>query len=209
MSLQEGVQGEIHFPKRRDVFQFDDEVSAIFDSMAVRSIPMYNEVHRMHVSMFAHKLAKGCIVADIGSSTGHLFRNIEAQLGVKLQQAGISGYAIDLSSSMMARLTAEFPSVTPVIGDISAMPDLPEPADIIFCLYTLQFVHPDRKYAAMEWLTRNLKHDGILVIGQKDELPPTFAMEAEAEYYKFRMDNGYTMAEIKAKTKALIAKNSN
>lgn len=204
MSLQNGAQGEIHFPKRRDVFQFDDEVSAIFDSMALRSIPMYNEVHRMHVSMLQHKLTRGAVVADIGSSTGHLFRNIEAGLGGCLEDNGIKGYAVDISDSMMSRLTGEFPTVVPIVGDISDLPDLPEPADIMFCLYTIQFISPNRKVAAMQWLVRNLKVGGILVLGQKDIIAsePLRNM-ADEEYYKFRRDNGYTQEEIDAKTAAL------
>lgn len=204
MSL-EAVDGEIrHYPKRRDVFQFDDEVAGVFDNMAPRSIPMYNEVHRLHVSMFSHLLRPGAVVADVGSSTGHLFRNIEKQVGAVLAQTGITGYAVDLSDAMMSRLTKQFPSVTPVVGDMTDMQDLPQQADLAFCFYTLQFITPARKLMALDWLVRNTKVGGVLVLGQKDAIPDEPLRDLfDEEYYQFRRDNGYSQAEIDAKTAAL------
>lgn len=205
MSLAERKDGEVvHYPKRRDLFQFDDEVAAVFDNMAVRSIPMYNEVHRLHVSMFLHLLYPGATVVDVGSSTGHLFRNIERERGVPLHETGITPIAVDLSEPMMDRLQNEFPNVHGVVGDITELGDLAKPADIMFCLYTLQFVNPELKVKALEWLIRNLKVGGVLVLGQKEVIDNTALRELfDDEYYKFRRDNGYTQEEIDAKTAAL------
>ena len=81
MSLTHAQGKHIHFPATPDKFEFDAEVATIFDSMALRSIPMYAEVHRMHVEMFADKFVKGAVVADIGASTGNFFTQIELQIG--------------------------------------------------------------------------------------------------------------------------------
>ena len=59
MSLTHAQGKHIHFPATPDKFEFDAEVATIFDSMALRSIPMYAEVHRMHVEMFADKFDAG------------------------------------------------------------------------------------------------------------------------------------------------------
>lgn len=206
MSLEK-VNGEVvHYPKRRDLFQFDSEVASIFDDMAPRSIPMYNEVHRVHVSMFKHLLKPGAVVADIGSSTGHLFRNIEREMGQTLDQAQITAIAVDISDAMMGRLQEEFPTAITIVGDIAEMGPTPPllRADIIFCLYTLQFIPDERKLAAAQWLVSTLRPGGVLVLGQK-ELLPSLGMDDtfSQEYYKFRRDNGYTQAEIDAKTAAL------
>lgn len=204
MSVEAAHGDPVHYPKRRDLFSFDEEVAAIFDNMSVRSIPMYNEVHRLHVSMFRHLLRPGAVVADIGSSTGHLFRNIEVALDSSMQEAGIEAYAVDISQPMMDRLSASFPQVTGIVGDITKLPDLPKPADFMCCLYTLQFVSPESKVVALDWLLRNLAVGGVLILGQKEIVRNVSLRELfDEEYYKFRRDNGYTQAEIDAKTVAL------
>lgn len=201
----ETVAGEpVHYPKRRDLFKFDEEVASIFDNMAPRSIPLYNEVHRLHVSMLRKRLIPGAVVVDVGSSTGHLFRNIERLLGKKFSDTGIYGVAVDVSPAMMGLLRAEFPTVETICGDITKIPDLSTPADILFCLYTVQFIPDEQKAAAYGWLARNTKLDGALVVGQKDRIDrPPFANDFNEEYYLFRRDNGYSQEEIDAKTAAL------
>jgi tRNA (cmo5U34)-methyltransferase len=204
MSVDTVAGEKVHFPKRRDTFQFDAEVSSLFDDMAPRSIPMYNEVHRLHVSMFRHLLQPGAVVADIGSSTGHLFRNIAKQLDVPFCDTGIKGYAVDVSADMMLHLRGQFPEVKALVGDITDMPDLPEPVDLMFCLYTLQFITDPLKPTALRWLVRNLKVGGVLVLGQKEVVQSeTLRMLMGEEYYQFRRDNGYSQQEIDAKTAAL------
>jgi tRNA (cmo5U34)-methyltransferase len=204
MSVESGAGDPVHLPKRRDLFKFDDEVASIFDNMAPRSIPLYNEVHRLHVSLVWKALQPGAVVVDVGSSTGHLFRNIERQLRKPFAETGLRGYAVDASGHMMDRLTREFPTVTPIIGDIAFMQPLAEKADVLFCLYTLQFVPEERKSDALHWLVDSTKIGGAVVFGQKDRiLNPAFEIDFNDEYYLFRRDNGYTQEEIDAKTEAL------
>jgi tRNA (cmo5U34)-methyltransferase len=194
----------VHYPKRRDLFKFDDEVASIFDNMAPRSIPLYNEVHRLHVSLLRKLFVPGAVVVDVGSSTGHLFRNIERQLGKPLAETGIRAIAVDVSDAMMGRLVAQFPTVETYVGDITTLQKLPERADVLFCLYTVQFIPDERKHDALAWLVDNTKIGGAIVLGQKDAIPsPVFETDFNDEYYLFRRDNGYTQEEIDAKTAAL------
>lgn len=204
MSLIQKGGEVVHIPKRRDVFQFDSEVATIFDDMAVRSIPMYEEVHRLHCSLLRESIEEATLIVDIGSSTGHLFGAIENEIGFKLEEAGIEGIAFDSSPEMLVELTRRYPTVQGVCRDITDAADLKRPADIIFCLYTIQFIPPERKALAFDWIVRNLKMGGYLVLGQKEAVPGVWAAEAfSEEYYQFRRDNGYTQEEIDAKTRAL------
>ena len=204
MSVEIAAGEVVHYPKRRDVFEFDNEVASLFDNMAQRSIPLYQEVHRMHVAMFEHMFREGAHVVDIGSSTGNLFRHIEYRFNIRLSQMHVRGTAIDISQPMMDRLLEDFPHINGIVGDITAMDDLDTPADIMFALYVLQFVHPDKKVDALQWMVRNLKVGGVLVLGQKEEIDSSAMRELfDDEYYQFRRDNGYTQHEIDAKTAAL------
>ena len=205
MSLETKEDGDkVHYPKRRDVFEFDAEVAAHFDSMAVRSIPMYAEVHRLHTSLLRPYLQPGTVIVDIGSSTGMTFRAIEKELGKPLKDTGMCAYAIDSSSAMNIRMALQFPSVLCYTKDIADMFTLPLRADIVFAYYVLQFLPTEKRGRALSWIASNLKEGGILVLGQKDNTSgEPFDSSMGEEYYKFRRDNGYTQAEIDAKTAAL------
>ena len=194
----------VHVPKRRNVFQFDDEVASIFDNMAPRSIPMYDEAHRLHVSLLRGWLTPGAVIADIGSSTGHLFRNVGRLLCKQFHETGIEGIALDSSYAMMDRLRAEFPTVDAIVADLARADPLLVRVDVMFALYVLQFIEPEMKCAALDWLVENTKIGGVIVLGQKEEIAHPWANGMFAdEYYRFRHDNGYSQEEIDAKTEAL------
>lgn len=204
MSVEAGQDGTVHYPKRRDVFEFDEDVASHFEEMADRSIPMYREVHRLHVSMLLPRLVDGATIVDVGSSTGRTFKTIEKALGRSLLNAGLHTFAIDSSQPMMDRLSRAFPTVACYTRDLRGMPNLPRQADIMFAYYVLQFVPQADRALVVKWMQQNIKVGGILVLGQKDNIK---GAEAEPmfseEYYKFRRDNGYTQQEIEAKTLAL------
>lgn len=203
MSLEITEDRHIHFPRNLDLFQFDDEVTSIFDSMALRSIPMYAEVHRLHAHMFRDTFQPGAVVADVGASTGAFFRAIEEATGARMAGLGLEAHAVDLSHHMVARVAADFPTVRARVGDLTAMPDLPRKADAIACLFVLQFIHPDERSKAIAWLARNLAPNGVLFLGQKDDVSGAVDPLYTSEYHHFRRTNGYTQEEIDIKTRAL------
>lgn len=203
------VAGEVvHFPKRRDVFQFDEEVSRIFPDMAMRSIPMYREAHRLHVEILRDIFigSPEVVVCDIGASRGHFFKEVCNQLQIPEAEGSdrFKFIAVDKSLSMLDALRAEMPWVTAVEADAVNMADLEKPADIICLFYILQFIRSDSdKLSVLQWANRNLKKGGTLLLGQKEETSITYKPLFDEVYYKFRMDNGYSLEEIQAKTKAL------
>lgn len=198
ISMREGKV--VHYPKNPSKFEFDEEVASLFDSMAKRSIPMYDEAHRMHVSMLQDKFTPGAVVVDVGSSTGRLFWEIEDFHDISLPELQLHCTAIDQSAPMMERLQVRFPYVDTVLASLPNLPALAKKADIIFCLYTMQFVYPSDRYKCMQWFSDNLKPDGVVVFGQKDT---TTTLLFSEEYYRMRRANGYTQEEIDAKTRAL------
>lgn len=191
-----------HYPAG-SAFEFDEEVASIFPDMAKRSIPMYEEVHRLHVSMLHHRFTEGSVVVDVGSSTGMLFEEMERQSGARIPDLGIRGVAIDSSAAMVEKIKQKNFGVYTKVGDISEMDDLPEKADVMCALYVLQFVPVEKKKQAFDWLVRNTKIGGCIILGQKETPPPDWVTILETGYYSFRRDNGYTQEEIAAKTKAL------
>lgn len=207
MSVDKIADQLVHYPKRRDVFEFDEEVSRIFPDMAVRSIPMYREVHRLHVALLSGLLSQQRVVVyDIGASRGHFFREVCNQFQIPVGQGSerFKFVAVDKSKHMLAALQEEMPWVQTVCEDACELPDLKEQADVICLFYILQFLEGnDRKTDLLKWAHRNLHEGGVVILGQKDEPTETYAKPFADEYYRFRMANGYSMEEIRAKTEAL------
>ncbi len=198
----------VHFPSNPDKFEFDGEVAAAFPDMSVRSIPCYREAHYVHASLLKPTLLKegDIVLVDVGASRGYFFEEVCKQLQHTPKDFGgrVVGVAIDSSQAMLDRLSADMPWVQTVLGDITCMPDLEVQADAICMMYVLQFIQStEDKYQALRWAFRNLKPGGSLFLGQKEEPSSTYRDAFSEQYYAFRRDNGYTQAEIDAKTKAL------
>lgn len=208
MSLEQVNGYHVHYPKRRSVFEFDDEVSRHFPEMAMRSIPMYNEAHRLHLSMFKEVIdpAPNTIFYDVGASRGHFFKELcnQFQIDPAKGSSRLECIAIDNSRPMLDLLSEEMPWVRTIEADAAYLIDLPSKADFISMFYLLQFLRSDDdKLKALTWAHRNLKEGGVLFIGQKEKEEFGFEQRLSEEYYLFRMRNGYTREEIVAKTQAL------
>lgn len=208
MSVDVTEDRVVHFPKNRSVFQFDEEVSRIFPDMAKRSIPMYEEAHRLHISMYANRIASSprTVFYDIGASRGHFFKALcnQFQIPVSVGAPEFECVAIDNSMHMLKALGEEMPWIRMVEADARYLVDFQEPADFISMFYLLQFLETqEEKLTALKWAYRNLKPGGVLFLGQKNLTSKTYDSMFTDEYYHFRMANGYTLAEIQAKTEAL------
>lgn len=208
MSLDKISDRVVHFPEYKGVFKFDAEVSRIFPDMAVRSIPMYEESHRLHLSLFKEEIqsAESVTFVDVGASRGQFFKQFcnQFQIDLKKGDPRFNCIAIDNSMPMLSMLTEEMPWIKTIEADASHLIDLPDPADYICMFYLLQFLREDKdKTAALSWAYRNLKKGGVLFLGQKEKEEFGFEDRLSREYYAFRMRNGYTAEEIAAKTAAL------
>lgn len=208
MSLDKVDERVVHFPQYKDVFQFDSEVSLVFPDMAVRSIPLYEESHRLHISLFREEIASSEHVTfvDVGASRGQFFKQLcnQFQIDPAKGSSRLECIAIDNSRPMLDLLSEEMPWVRTIEADAAYLIDLPSKADFISMFYLLQFLRSDDdKLKALTWAHRNLKEGGVLFIGQKEKEEFGFEQRLSEEYYLFRMRNGYTREEIVAKTQAL------
>lgn len=199
-----------HFPSDPQKFVFDEEVTQVFPDMALRSIPMYAEAHRMHAEMLfcanEYSMDKPLVVYDIGASRGGFLQAICRQCLVPMVSGApyLRFVAIDSSSTMLDALSAELPWVQTVCSDVLELPDFTEKADVISMFYLLQFIHgAQEQLAVLKWVYRNLKPGGLFISGHKGEPSSSFLQKFDALYYSFRRRNGYTHEEIVAKTAAL------
>lgn len=210
----------VHFP-RRDIFEFDQEVSQIFTNMAVRSIPMYAEMHRMHASIAAEHVRrrrrKHHVIVDIGASHGIFFKMLckiggYDTSGDPYKDQGVRMIAVDTSPHMLEHVTRDLPFVETRAMRAQdlverLLPDIPGGADIICMHYLLQFIPRSYKEEVLRQAGKCLRRNGLLLFGQKDSSPEDGHRMIEdvlkSLYIDFRRDNGYTDMEIEQKTEAL------
>lgn len=211
----------IHYPKRRNVFEFDSEVTQVFENMALRSIPVYMEMHKLHTDMlsdYIHGLPRrktAFKVMDIGASTGVFYKYLSLQLMGNFRSPpghNVECYALDNSEPMLDKLKENVPWVISENVDITKWEPKEGVYDCVNCTYVLQFIKDSDKLKLISNIYKSLVPGGLLFMGQKDQLTrvrnysdPDEWLERniDKQYVNFRMDNGYTKEEIAAKTEAL------
>lgn len=216
----------VHYPKRRDVFEFDDEVAPIFENMAVRSIPLYAEVHRQTAAFIEHhmnnqsgrraKEPRPYTIVDYGASTGMTVKALcnRLQIPIKERPKGLRYVAIDVSQPMLAELERTIPWAETHLLDMTQIEKVKEAfdefaiiADFAVMHYFLQFIRPTYKQPVIEAAIKNLKMFGMLAMSQKESpkvgTSTVVTQVANDEYIRFRKDNGYSDKEITVKTHAL------
>lgn len=210
-----------HYPEDPNMFRFDAEVASIFDDMANRSIPLYHDLHEFAAKLAARSYFKAraqgrpFLVLDVGASTGNFFLSLWAELRTVVDKRieGLEAVAIDPSNPMCQQLSKKLPHVECL--NIGAE-DLPEVLgscthygggqfDFVSSMYVFQFIAPEwgARRAAIENVSDMLKPGGVMVAANKECMSEFLETKSTQQYHGFRMQNGYTVKEIAAKSKAL------
>jgi tRNA (cmo5U34)-methyltransferase len=200
-----------HFPANPASFKFDAEVAEVFDDMARRSIPGYVEAHHVMGRMVERlPLPEFSEVWDFGVSTGTGLATVAASARTPL----LYYRGCDVSEPMLdkarVRLEQDFNLRLKLVKhDLTfGLPETLTPGKLgvgIFA-WTLQFLPcvVTRERLIID-AYRALVPGGALFIMEKFWLADTPLLDevAQARYMRWRMDNGYTVEEIEAKTAAL------
>lgn len=202
----------IHYPAIPDKFEFDQEVADIFDNIAVRSIPMYDEARRLTVMLSIQHIKENIsrreelCVLDVGSSTGAYYKTLWKVLGYEVTDLipGVRAVAVEKSKPMLKKIMENLPLVNRVLGTITeSFQSEASTYSIINMAYVVQFMSDDDRRDIWKAAYRLLKPGGLLIVSAKEDIPYRDAGRFNSLYIQFRRDNGYTDKEIEAKTKAL------
>lgn len=200
-----------HFPRDKNKFEFDNEVTAIFDDMAQRSIPLY-ETSRELVYPFVDSLLGDSArkdqplrILDVGASTGAFYRGLWKRYDVPLDEriAYLHAYAMDCSEPMVEYMEKALPEVTVMHGDALDIGFGDETFEIVVAAYLEQFIRVPDKTTLFKEAHRVLKPGGVMILSGKEFMGDQYEQDFQNTYIEFRKNNGYTDEEIKAKTKAL------
>lgn len=185
-------------------WSFSVGVAANFDDHVSKSVPLYHEGHQLICGLSDFFVKSDSVVYEVGCSTGTLILKLAQHNAAK---KGARFVGIDLESEMIAvangkRDAAKVADLTFVVDD--ALTADFEPADMICCYYTVQFVRPSKRQELIDKFYKSLRWGGALCLFEKVRGPDArFQDIVTAMYHDWKMEQGYDATEIVAKARSL------
>jgi len=182
-------------------FEFDEAVASVFDDMLSRSVPFYDEVRKLIISLILAEQEEGKRVLDLGSSTAKFLLDLDSKLYVKMHLKGI-----DNSQAMLDRATQKCQAFG---ADIELeLADMLEYTfggeDIIVANYTLQFIRPMQRPELMQKIYDGLNENGMFIFSEKVIFEDKKLDKQLIDiYYEYKKAQGYSEYEIAQKREAL------
>jgi len=157
-------------------FEFDEAVASVFDDMLTRSIPFYDEVRKLIISIILVEQEDGKRVLDLGSSTAKFLLDLDRVVGKSLQ-LDHGDYIISITPQM-AYLTLKI--VDPYNTSLILPPE----------------EAPDGKtdYMLIKFVLNNALKNSLIVIEEPEIYKnPLFQFEMMDEISKLALDKNLTV----------------
>ncbi len=186
-------------------FVFDQNVANVFDDMVSRSVPFYNELQKMFVSLAKTFVQPETSVYDLGCSTGVTLSNIAE--GV--DDPSVTYVGVDNSDAMLEKARCRLAEKGLAERSELRNGDLNKPinianASLVLMNWTLQFVRPLNRGQLMEEIFNGLTHGGALIMAEKVLAKDSLINRLYIDYYyRYKNRQGYSDTEISKKREAL------
>jgi tRNA (cmo5U34)-methyltransferase len=182
-------------------FEFDEAVASVFDDMLSRSVPFYDEVRRLIISLILAEEADGKKVLDLGSSTPKFLLELSGKMQAAMQLKGI-----DNSQAMLDRARQKSQAFGTELeleyADMLSYPYRDE--DIVVANYTLQFIRPMQRTVLVQKIYDGMKEGGLFIFSEKVIFGDKRLDKQMIDiYYDYKKAQGYSEYEIAQKREAL------
>ena len=182
-------------------------ISENFESHISNSVPLYKESHYLVASLSDFFLTNDSTIVDIGCSTGNLISKISLR---QKHLSGMNFLLIDEEKEMLdlAKDNLEINNYSDfkyefICKDIIDY-ELPENINIILSMYTLQFTSPSVRQQILNKIYNSLSWGGAFFFFEKvNGYDARFHEILTQNYEDFKLNNGYSIEEIKAKQLSL------
>jgi len=185
-------------------FAFNREVTAVFDDMLKRSVPLYQESIQRQAQLTAAFYQEQTRIYDLGCSHGNLGFLIAEQFG----DTCFSMVGVDSSRPMIDKYHTRLGKIANISGiDLvcGLLEDIRiEKASVVLINLTLQFLEQKKRNALIKKIYQGLLPGGILLVTEKTINKALPINELEQDFYRrFKRENGYSELEISQKRDAL------
>ncbi len=185
----------------KGMWKFDKKTSKNFDNHVSKSVPLYEEGHKLISDLSDFFISNKSTVYDIGCSTGSLIEKILKNNSKK----NFKIYGIDSEKSMInisKKRLKKYYQCTLKCNDITKVKL--KKSDLIISYYTIQFIHPKLRQLLLNKLYESLNWGGALIVFEKVRSPDARFQDITTQLYnEFKMMNGYSKDEILSKTLSL------
>lgn len=182
-------------------FEFDEAVASVFDDMLSRSVPFYDEVRKLVISLILIEQEEGKKVLDLGSSTAKFLLDLHSKMDVRMRLKGL-----DNSQAMLDRAMQKCQAFGAVIDlELTDMLEyVYRDEDIIVANYTLQFIRPMQRLELIKKICEGMNDDGMFIFSEKVVFEDKrLDKELIDIYYNYKKEQGYSEYEIAQKREAL------
>jgi len=182
-------------------FEFDEAVASVFDDMLSRSVPSYDIVRDIIISLILTREKDNLKVLDLGSSTAKFLLELHSKMSTSMKLKGLDNSqamldrAIQKCHAFGADIELEF-------ADMLTYDYAQE--DIVIANYTLQFIRPMQRVKLVENIYQNMDSDGIFIFSEKVVFDDKILDKQMIDiYYNYKKKQGYSEYEIAQKREAL------
>lgn len=182
-------------------WEFDADVTAVFDNMLERSIPQYQTMREL-VKRIGMKFAKiGSYIVDIGCSNGNAIAPFVNTFGDEAHYM-----CIDVSEPMLEKCRERYDRmgcVEVIRHDLKeGLPKIS--ASLVLGILTVQFTPIEHRQKIIQSIYDRLTEGGAFIFVEK-VLGNTFEIDELLvnEYYRIKSENCYTEEQIQSKRKSL------
>ena len=179
-------------------FEFDEQVTAVFDDMVRRSVPGYELVVDLIgvIGAFVEKeLNRPILVYDLGCSKGAVSKSLLHNLTAPSSAI----VAVDNSADMVEAASATIKDQRVVFQHADIRDIHVKDADIVVMNLVLQFLEPDQRLRVLSGIRQGLRKDGLLILTEKVQTTTQDVLIHE----QFKQSKGYSKLEIQQKREAL------
>jgi len=183
------------------MFEFDEAVASVFDDMLSRSVPFYDEVRKLIISLILSEQADGKKVLDLGSSTAKFLLDLHSKMDTKMQLKGL-----DNSQAMLDRAEQKCQAFgADIVLELADMLTYNyENEDVVVSNYTLQFIRPMQRLELVKKIYDGMNEDGVFIFSEKVVFDDKKLDKQMIDtYYDYKKEQGYSEYEIAQKREAL------
>ncbi|MDA1097106.1 MAG: methyltransferase domain-containing protein [Chloroflexi bacterium] len=185
-------------------WQFDDEVTRVFDNMLERSIPQYGVMRRAVHDVACRYIQPGTDVVDLGCSRGEAISTLVDRFGDQNRFVGVE-VSDPMLTAARKRFADQVESGTVQLLDFDLRSGYPDvKASVTLCVLALQFVPIEHRQRVVRDIFKSTVPGGALVLVEK-ALGNTADIDALLVdlYYDMKKENGYSEDEIERKRLSL------
>ncbi|GGY44547.1 methyltransferase domain-containing protein [Parvularcula lutaonensis] len=182
-------------------WSFGGSVPDHFEDHIGKSVPHYRAGHDMVAAISDFFIHEGSTAYEIGCSTAALCRRIAEQN--EGRNFKIVGLEIEPNMVSVAKeRTKDYANIEVRQADI--LSEELEPADLIVSYYTVQFIQPALRQQVIDKIYKSLNWGGAFIMFEKVRGPDArFQDMVSSLYVDFKLQNGFSEAEIVNKTRSL------